>query len=785
MKKMFRLLFTSEISSFISPSIDISEKQSDYEALIEAPNLDYVNRYEKELSQFLGGGHVVTFASGRMSFYSLLKSWGIREGDEVALTGFTCAVMANAVLRTGATPIYVDIDKDTLGMSAESLVSKITNRTKVVVAQHSFGIPCKIDKIKEIAKSHSCYLVEDCALTFGSKYKSIIVGNYGDAAIFSTDHTKPLNTLIGGFVYTNDIDIATSIRAMRDDCGDLSNEHQRMILKTYIDEHRIETVNHKIYIMRNYKKALMNKLHIHNEISPYLELETSAKIAINPYYSYPAKLPSVLAKIGLHVLEQYKANIHQRQSWLKEILQVVEKKKICLQLIMILVVTLFLCVLLIQLISLLLYSHTLMIGFGLKLRLLQQKKIYVTLDIIGEDAQLRKNRKIDYESTGYYRFKTTKYLLRNIKKHIVMAFSNIYKNKKVIITGNTGFKGTWLSTWLKMMGAEVYGYSIGVPTTPSMFDTLHLEDKICQHYGDIRNKREFNDFVQEVKPDFLIHLAAQALVLTSYREPFETMTTNIVGTAVVCEAVMNIDWNCTCVLITSDKAYDNVEWIWGYRETDGIGGKDIYSGSKGAAELVIKSYWHSFIKKMPNIKFGVARAGNVIGGGDWAKDRIIVDCVKAFSEGKTVEIRSPKATRPWQHVLEPLSGYLTLAQYLCEGKCENGESYNFGPRAEQTKTVFELFQDLATLWGLDKNKAAKLTGNVPFEEATLLKLNCDKALAYLHWHSTLHYDECVNFIAEWYRAFYVEQAKDMFALTEKQINAYMEAAKKQNLDWAK
>ena len=189
---------------------------------------------------------------------------------------------------------------------------------------------------------------------------------------------------------------------------------------------------------------------------------------------------------------------------------------------------------------------------------------------------------------------------------------------------------------------QVDGYSIGVPTTPSMFDTLHLEDKICQHYGDIRNKREFNDFVQEVKPDFLIHLAAQALVLTSYREPFETMTTNIVGTAVVCEAVMNIDWNCTCVLITSDKAYDNVEWIWGYRETDGIGGKDIYSGSKGAAELVIKSYWHSFIKKMPNIKFGVARAGNVIGGGDWAKDRIIVDCVKAFSEGKTVEIRSPK-----------------------------------------------------------------------------------------------------------------------------------------------
>ena len=340
-----------------------------------------------------------------------------------------------------------------------------------------------------------------------------------------------------------------------------------------------------------------------------------------------------------------------------------------------------------------------------------------------------------------------------------MAFKNIFNSKKVLITGNTGFKGSWLSTWLIMMGADLYGYSLNVPTNPSMFKTLKLDEKIHQHYGDIRNKEDFNNFVQEVRPDFIIHLAAQALVLTSYREPFDTMTTNIVGTAVVCEAIMNIDWNCTCILITSDKAYDNVEWIWGYRETDGLGGKDIYSGS-------------------------VTRAGNVIGGGDWAKDRIIVDCVKAFSEGQTVEIRSPKATRPWQHVLEPLSGYLTLAQYLAEGKSKNGEAYNFGPRAEQTKTVFELVQDLASLWGLDKNKAAKLTGNIPFEEATLLKLNCDKALAYLHWNSTLHYDECVKFIADWYRAFYVEKEKDMFSITEKQILAYIEAAKRENLEWA-
>lgn len=365
-----------------------------------------------------------------------------------------------------------------------------------------------------------------------------------------------------------------------------------------------------------------------------------------------------------------------------------------------------------------------------------------------------------------------------------MAFNNIYNKKKVLITGNTGFKGSWLTTWLLNLGADVYGYSLSVPTNPSMYETIGLDKKIHQHFGDIRNKEEFNSFVQEIKPDFIIHLAAQALVFTSYKEPLDTITTNVTGTAVVCEAIRNISWNCTCILITSDKAYDNVEWIWGYRETDRLGGKDIYSGSKGAAELVIKSYWYSFIKDMPNIKFGVTRAGNVIGGGDWAKDRIIVDCVKSFSEGKTVEIRSPKATRPWQHVLEPLSGYLTLAWQLTEGKSENGEAYNFGPRAEQTKTVFELVQDLAELWGLDKNNAAKLTGNVPFHEATLLKLNCDKALAYLHWHSTLHYDECVRYIAEWYKAFYVEKSNDLFSITEKQIAEYVSKAKEQQLEWA-
>lgn len=366
-----------------------------------------------------------------------------------------------------------------------------------------------------------------------------------------------------------------------------------------------------------------------------------------------------------------------------------------------------------------------------------------------------------------------------------MAFNNVYKGKKVLITGNTGFKGSWLSTWLLMMGADVYGYSNDIPTNPSMFESLHLDSKMHHTWGDIRNKDEMEKSILDIKPDFIFHLAAQAIVSTSYKDPFDTITTNVVGTASVLEVIRLINWSCTCVLITSDKAYDNVEWIWGYRETDGLGGKDVYSGSKGAAELVIRSYWNSFLKSMPNIKLGIARAGNVIGGGDWARDRIIVDCIRAFSTGKSVEIRCPKATRPWQHVLEPLSGYLTLGQYLAEDKVGNGEAFNFGPRAEQTKTVFELVKDLAELWGLNKDNAAKLTGNIPFKEATLLKLNCDKALAYLDWHSTLHYAQCVNFIADWYKAFYQKDEVDMYALTSNQIEDYMCEAKIQDLSWTK
>ena len=358
-----------------------------------------------------------------------------------------------------------------------------------------------------------------------------------------------------------------------------------------------------------------------------------------------------------------------------------------------------------------------------------------------------------------------------------MSFNDIYKGKKVLITGNTGFKGSWLSVWLAMLGAEVYGYALDIPTRPAMFEILDLEKKVRHHWGDVRDREVLNQYIQHIKPDFIFHLAAQAIVSTSYKEPFETVTTNVVGTASVLEAMLNITWDCTCVLITSDKVYDNVEWIWGYRENDRLGGKDIYSGSKGAAEFIIKSYFHSFIHHLPHLKLGVARAGNVIGGGDWAQDRIVADCIRALTNGNAVEIRCPKATRPWQHVLEPLSGYLTLGQYLHEGLVDNGEAFNFGPQAEQPKSVFDVTYDIIRTWGLDAELYVNVIDEIPFNEATLLKLNCDKAQKQLHWHSTLSYSRCIRMIVDWYRAYYENETEDMYQLTVGQIKAYtLEAA---------
>lgn len=363
-------------------------------------------------------------------------------------------------------------------------------------------------------------------------------------------------------------------------------------------------------------------------------------------------------------------------------------------------------------------------------------------------------------------------------------FNNIYKNKKVIVTGNTGFKGSWLTIWLLKLEANVVGVSKDIPTTPSMFKKLKLQTKIKHYKQDIRNLSKMVEIISIEKPDFLFHLAAQPIVSTSYSNPIETISSNVIGTANILEALRISNHNCTGIIITSDKAYDNIEQVWGYKEDDKLGGRDIYSGSKGAAELVIKSYYHSFFKnQQSNIKLAIGRAGNVIGGGDWAKDRIVVDCMKAWSEKIKVEIRNPEATRPWQHVLEPLSGYLTLGQYLHNTESLHGEAFNFGPRTEQNHTVKQLIEDLSQHWQLnDVNVNFSVTGNITFHEAGLLKLNCDKALCHLKWHATLEYKETINFTSTWYYLFY-NSGDNMLNITLNQILEFENIAKDRGLLW--
>jgi CDP-glucose 4,6-dehydratase len=363
-------------------------------------------------------------------------------------------------------------------------------------------------------------------------------------------------------------------------------------------------------------------------------------------------------------------------------------------------------------------------------------------------------------------------------------FGDIYQNKKVLVTGHTGFKGSWISTWLLKLGANVVGISKDIPTTPSMFEELELEKKIKHYKEDIRDLSRLIKIISEEKPDFLFHLAAQPIVSTSYSDPIETISSNVMGTANILEALKSSNYTCTAIIITSDKAYDNVEQVWGYKEDDKMGGKDIYSGSKGAAELVIKSYYHSFFKdENCNVKLAIGRAGNVIGGGDWAKDRIVVDCMEAWSKQESVEIRSPEATRPWQHVLEPLSGYLNLGQMLYLDNSLDGEAFNFGPRAEQNHTVKQLLEDLSKYWHFnDVNEAFTVTDNIPFHEAGLLKLNCDKALFYLKWQANLAYAETIKFTSEWYYDFY-KSNQSIFDKTMEQISTYEIMAKEKELQW--
>ena len=360
-------------------------------------------------------------------------------------------------------------------------------------------------------------------------------------------------------------------------------------------------------------------------------------------------------------------------------------------------------------------------------------------------------------------------------------FKNIYNKKKVLVTGNTGFKGSWLITWLDKLGANVIGISKDIPTNPSMFEELSLKNTIKYYQEDTRDLDKMIEIISNEKPEFLFHLAAQSIVSTSYNDPIQTISSNVIGTANILEALKISNHKCTAIIITSDKTYDNVEQVWGYKEDDKLGGKDIYSGSKGAAELIIKSYYHSFFNgENCNIKLAIGRAGNVIGGGDWAKNRIVVDCMKAWNKGEAVELRAPKATRPWQHVLEPIGGYLNLGAELHENDNLHGEAFNFGPRSEQNFTVEDLLIELSKYW--DVKNTYKLNKDTTFHEAKLLKLNCDKAFFHLKWQANLDFKETIKFTSEWYYDFY-KTDKKILDKTLEQITEYENIAKKNNLKW--
>jgi len=366
------------------------------------------------------------------------------------------------------------------------------------------------------------------------------------------------------------------------------------------------------------------------------------------------------------------------------------------------------------------------------------------------------------------------------------VFNNIYRNKKVIVTGDTGFKGSWLSLWLHSLGAHVIGISKDIPTQPSLFEELELAKKTEHHFANICDGPRMKKIFTDTQPDFVFHLAAQPIVSVSYENPIETFQTNTMGTANILEALRMVSHPCNAVIITSDKSYDNVEWIWGYREQDALGGKDPYSASKGAAELVIKTYYHSYFKKPGSkVKLVSIRAGNVIGGGDWALNRIVPDCFRSWNEEQPVKIRNPNSTRPWQHVLEPLSGYLRAGQVLAETDEQiNGEPFNIGPNADQNHTVLELLQSVSKFWkqGTLKNPF-EIEESKFFHEAGLLKLNCDKALYYLQWKPVLDFEATSRITGEWYDQYYNHKKEDISVYTLKQILDYTETARKKSIAW--
>ena len=348
--------------------------------------------------------------------------------------------------------------------------------------------------------------------------------------------------------------------------------------------------------------------------------------------------------------------------------------------------------------------------------------------------------------------------------------SAFWQNKRVFLTCNTGFKGSWLSLWLQHLGAELVGYALESPSSPSMFEVAAVGEGMTSLYGDICDLEALSSSLRQFQPEIVIHMAAQSLVRLSYREPVKTYATNVMGSVNLLEAVRNCPSVRAVVMVTSDKCYENREWPWGYRENEAMGGYDPYSNSKGCSELVTAAYRQSFFEPgSHSASVASGRAGNVIGGGDWALDRLIPDMVRATENGQPVNVRNPEAVRPWQHVLEPLSGYLTLAEQLYENGSALSGGWNFGPREDDARTVRWIAERFTTLWGQGASWVQD-TGSHP-HEAHYLKLDCSKARADLGWVPRWSLDHTLATIVDWHRAY--KQGANMRRLTIEQIDSYL------------